>query len=174
MRAQKGTRQGERGTRIERLCAGSLWIRGPAAACGCNASLQRAQAAPRQVFVPGIGQSCKRPAHRARLGVHSLADNGCARALFGSVIRRLPAGAAPRCSAPRPCPHRFSCLASAAAVSFSLTPASACGAIHIYIFMYIYMYIYTYVYIYIYLYIYMYVHNIFIYIYIYIYIYKYI
>ena len=75
---------------------------------------QRAQAAPRQVFVPGIGQMCKRPALRARLGVHGLADNSCARALFGSMIRRLPAGAARRCSSPRPRPDRFSCLASAA------------------------------------------------------------
>jgi len=53
-------------------------------------------------------------AQRARLGMNGLADNGCARALFGSVIHRLPAGAARRCSAPRPRPDRFSCLASAA------------------------------------------------------------
>ena len=49
-------------------------------------------------------------AQRAWLGMH----NGCARALFGLVIHRLPAGAARRCSAPSPRPDRFSCLASAA------------------------------------------------------------
>jgi len=75
----------------------------------------------RKVFVPGIGQSCKRPAQRARLGVHGLADNGCA---FGSVICRLPAGAARRCNAPRPRPDRFSCLASAASCCFLFIDSS--------------------------------------------------
>jgi len=60
------------------------------------------------------------------VGGAQLADNGCARALFGSVIRRLPAGAAPRCSAPRPHPHRFSCLASAACCCFLFFDSSKC------------------------------------------------
>ena len=123
-RTQRGTRQGEHGTRTQRLCAGSLGIRDPAAACGCNASLQRAQAAPRQVFVPGIDQSCKRPAQRARLGVYGPADNGCARALFASVILKLPAGAAPgRALTGFRAWHLLQ-----AAVAFSSTPASARGA----------------------------------------------
>jgi len=52
-------------------------------------------------------------ARRARLGMHGLADNGCARALFGSVTPQAASG----CSASlqrgqvAPC---FSCLASAA------------------------------------------------------------
>jgi len=50
---------------------------------------------------------------RARLGMHGLADNGCVHALFGSVIHRLTAGTARRCSAVRPRPDRFSCLGSA-------------------------------------------------------------
>jgi len=53
-------------------------------------------------------------AQRARLGIHGLEDNGCSRALFASVIHRLPAGAARRYSAARTRPDRFSCLTSAA------------------------------------------------------------
>jgi len=128
-RSQRDT-QGERGTRTQRLCAGSLWISDSMAACGCNASLQRAQAALRQVLVPGIGQSCKRPAQRARLGVHGPAVNGCARALFGSVfhtcqrVQRL-AAAYPGCALTGfRVWHQLH-----AAVSFSSTPASACGAV---------------------------------------------
>jgi len=59
-----------------------------------------------------------------------LAYNGCARALFGSVIRRLPAGVQRLAAA-----HLGRALTGFrawhqlhAAVSFSLTPASACEA----------------------------------------------
>jgi len=66
------------------------------------------------VLVTHLAIRCAGDAQRARLGMHGLADNGCARALLGSVIHRLPAGAARRCSAASPRPDKFSCLASAA------------------------------------------------------------
>ena len=50
----------------QRLCAGPLWISDPQAANGCSASLQRTQAAPPQVFVPGIGCMLMFPLMKSR------------------------------------------------------------------------------------------------------------
>ena len=77
-------------------------------------------------FNPGIGRRW-RSAHG--WGCTAPADNGCARALFGSVTCRLPAGAARRWSAPRPYPPGLRASDRLqAAVPFSSTPASARGA----------------------------------------------
>jgi len=118
---------------IGHICASRLWLGGRREAHGVANMAPEPNACAQVLFGSEI-QRCVRVQHvsLARPGRAPQLDNGwcqlgghgCARALFGSGIRRLPAGAAPRCSPPRPRPHSFSCLASAACCCFLLIDSS--------------------------------------------------